>query len=217
KRISAFWLLQLGGWGGYAIVLFSTNYPFQTRDVMVFLGITFVGELAASFFLRFACRRQWRLGLRFPRSLIVILAWCTVGAYLIATASLIGYQSSRDWLTSWSRLLMLSGDLPSTVRIEGVLISWCALYFGIKYYEALQAERRRVLVAESSAREAELRALRYQIHPHFLFNTLNAISTLILEGQGETATSMIARLADFLRVTLEGKAAHEVPLSEELF
>src|SRR5262249_6553772 len=97
-----------------------------------------------------------------------------------------------------------------------ILVAWCALYFGIKYYEALQDERRRTLAAESSAQEAQLRALRYQIHPHFLFNTLNAISTLVLEGQREAATSMIARLADFLRATLEAKAAHEVTLREEL-
>lgn len=73
------------------------------------------------------------------------------------------------------------------------------------------------MLAEASAREAELRALRYQIHPHFLFNTLNAISTLVIQGQSTAAVSMITRLADFLRATLDDKNANEVSLEEELF
>jgi len=71
--------------------------------------------------------------------------------------------------------------------------------------------------AEASAHEAELRALRYQIHPHFLFNTLNAISTLVIQGRSTAAVSMISRLADFLRATLDDKNANEVSLEEELF
>jgi len=66
------------------------------------------------------------------------------------------------------------------------------------------------MLAEASAREAELRALRYQIHPHFLFNTLNAISTLVIQGRSTAAVSMISRLADFLRATLDDKDANEV-------
>lgn len=74
---------------------------------------------------------------------------------------------------------------------------WAAygIILALKYYQAVEAERRRVLAAESAAREAELRALRCQIHPHFLFNTLKAISTLVIEGHTEAATAMITRLA----------------------
>jgi len=98
-----------------------------------------------------------------------------------------------------------------------MLLSWCALYFGIKYYQALEVERHRVLLAEASARDAELRALRYQVHPHFLFNTLNAISTLVIEGHSTAAVTMISRLADFFRATLEEKNVNEVSLADEMF
>jgi two-component system sensor histidine kinase AlgZ len=98
-----------------------------------------------------------------------------------------------------------------------MLLSWCALYFGIKYYQALEVERHRVLLAEASARDAELRALRYQVHPHFLFNTLNAISTLVIEGHSTAAVTMISRLADFFRATLEEKNVNEVSLEDEMF
>ena len=96
------------------------------------------------------------------------------------------------------------------------LIAFCAIHAVVAYYFALRAEKHRVLNAVSLARDAELRALRYQLHPHFLFNTLNAISALVVEGRPLDATRMIARLGDFLRATLESGETHEVPLADEL-
>ena len=217
NRIPLFWLLQLGGWTGYGIVFLSAHFPFQTPENMFMEEVGFFSTFAASFVMLPVCRREWRAGLRFPRTLFVVLAWCSGLAYLIATTFLVARQLYVHWLTSWSLLPDLMLNFPGMFQPEFTLLSWCGLYFGIKYYEAMQAERRRSLEAERSAREAELRALRYQINPHFLFNTLNAISTLVLAEETEAANSMIARLADFLRATLEGKSGYEVPLSEELF
>jgi two-component system, LytTR family, sensor histidine kinase AlgZ len=110
----------------------------------------------------------------------------------------------------WSRLFRgLDGCWLS-------LIAFCAVHTVVGYYFALQEEQRRSLAAAALARDAELRALRYQLHPHFLFNTLNAISALVVGGQSREATRMIARLGDFLRATLESDGVHEVSLAEEL-
>jgi two-component system sensor histidine kinase AlgZ len=96
------------------------------------------------------------------------------------------------------------------------LIAFCAIHAVVDRYQALQAERSRVSEALALARDAELRALRYQLHPHFLFNTLNAISTLVAEQRGADANRMLARLADLLRATLERGEVNEIPLAEEL-
>jgi two-component system sensor histidine kinase AlgZ len=96
------------------------------------------------------------------------------------------------------------------------LIAFCAIHAVVAYYFALRTEKQLVLNAVSLARDAELRALRYQLHPHFLFNTLNAISALVVEGRPRDATRMIARLGDFLRATFEGGEVQEVPLADEL-
>jgi LytS/YehU family sensor histidine kinase len=66
------------------------------------------------------------------------------------------------------------------------------------------------LESEATAREAQLQALRYQLQPHFLFNTLNAISSLVVSKQPERATEMIAKLAALLRNTLSVPEAHVV-------
>jgi signal transduction histidine kinase len=97
-----------------------------------------------------------------------------------------------------------------------IILAWSMLYVGAKYYRDLQDERERALAAEGLAHQAHLRALRYQLNPHFLFNTLNAISTLIVEHKNRDAERMVARLSDFLRLTLESATAAEVPLAEEL-
>jgi two-component system sensor histidine kinase AlgZ len=97
-----------------------------------------------------------------------------------------------------------------------ILIAWSALYFGIKHYGTVEEQRARVLASEATAREAQLQALRYQLQPHFLFNTLNAISSLVVSKQPERATEMIAKLAALLRNTLSFPDAHLVSLREEL-
>jgi two-component system sensor histidine kinase AlgZ len=97
-----------------------------------------------------------------------------------------------------------------------VLIAWSAIYFGVKQYQALEEEKRLLRVSEASARDAQLLALRYQLQPHFLFNTLNAVSSLIVGEKPQLATQMISRLADLLRSTLEAPEIHFVTLAEEL-
>src|SRR5262245_18457572 len=73
-------------------------------------------------------------------------------------------------------LLQLFGG---TVYNAFAMLAWSVLYIGIRYYVALQSERERSLKAEAAAHQAQLEALRYQINPHFLFNSLNAVSTLV--------------------------------------
>ena len=90
------------------------------------------------------------------------------------------------------------------------------IYYGARHWQETRERERRLLLTESLAREAELRALRYQITPHFLFNTLNGISTLVGEGEIKPARRMIALLGDFLRTTLEPGDDGDVTIEEEL-
>jgi len=214
KRFPLFWLLQIGGWGAYGLALLPATLPYlEFRYVLIYRGVLTASCFASSFVLHRVCQRLWRGRAPWPRVLLVALI-CSYGlGYLCAAAAAAAeHRFGAEPRVKFSWLGSLSGGLDAGF----VLLAWSALYFGIKYYQALEDERRRALAAEASARAAELRALRYQIHPHFLFNTLNAISTLVVEKNAQAATQMIARLADFLRVTLEEKNPNETPLADEV-
>ena len=82
--------------------------------------------------------------------------------------------------------------------------------------QQLAHARAQALAAESQASAARLAALRYQLNPHFLFNTLNAVSASVITGRNEEAESMLARLAEFLRLTLAADPQAMITLDDEL-
>lgn len=126
----------------------------------------------------------------------------------IALAKIMGWGISPDW--RWPRLFSGLDDCWLA------LIAFCAINALFAHYVELQQEQSRHREAMLLARDAELRALRYQLRPHFLFNTLNAISGLISEGRNPQAEKMVALLGDFLRATLDGEQGHETTLADEL-
>lgn len=95
-------------------------------------------------------------------------------------------------------------------------LAWCALYFAIRYEEDSKAKDMRLLAAQALAVDAQNRMLRYQINPHFLFNTLNALSSLILAGQNDRAERVVLSLSQFLRHTLERELPDKSTLAEEI-
>jgi two-component system LytT family sensor kinase len=96
------------------------------------------------------------------------------------------------------------------------LLAWSVLYVGIQRHLALAEAQLRSVRAESQANAARLQALRYQLQPHFLFNTLNALSTLIVDGRAADASRMTSRLGDYLRYTLARGDVDEVALEDEV-
>ncbi|WP_420006769.1 sensor histidine kinase [Arenibacterium sp. LLYu02] len=96
------------------------------------------------------------------------------------------------------------------------LFGWSCLYLAIQYSAQTRETERHLARLQQQATSAQLRALRYQVNPHFLFNTLNAISGLIEEGQEQPANEMVLRLAAFLRTTLSLDPLKDLTLEEEL-
>jgi LytS/YehU family sensor histidine kinase len=97
-----------------------------------------------------------------------------------------------------------------------LLAAWTARYYGINYFLLLEDQIRLRERLESQASSAQLAMLRYQLNPHFLFNTLNSISTLVLLKQTERANAMLARLSSFLRYTLANEPTAKVTLAQEV-
>jgi two-component system LytT family sensor kinase len=215
---SGFWMLQLGGWLAFVAIL-----------MLPWIGAYPVGPMLArklplaitGFLTTLALRAIYRRLLRRDTGM-----WLLVGMAVPAS-----YAGARLWTAVADQLAHLMG--PDALSESGViraaltrvndswyyalvLITWSLLYVGITRHAALQHERERALHAEARAHRARLDALRYQVNPHFLFNTLNAISTLVLEQRTPEAGRMIARLSDFLRITLQERSGDVVSLGEEI-
>lgn len=96
-----------------------------------------------------------------------------------------------------------------------MMLAWCALYLALLTGEKARAAERREGAYRRAAKAAELRSLRYQVNPHFLFNTLNSLSALVLTGKTEAAEKVIQTLSTFYRRSLADDPTADVPLREE--
>jgi len=95
------------------------------------------------------------------------------------------------------------------------LLGWTSLYFGINIWREWKEQGERASQANALAQAAQLQMLRYQINPHFLFNSMNSIRALVDENE-DKAREMITELSEFLRYSLVSKDYADVPLREEL-
>lgn len=175
---------------------------------IAFLTTTFL----ASFVIHFPCRWLWRRSTPLASAMLycVLLSYA-LGFGCTALSAVFALHFAGDpEPVSWTMVAERAFEAAI------LLVAWSALYFGIKHYLSAEEHKARLAASEATAREAQLQALLYQLQPHFLFNTLNAISSLVVSKQPELATEMIAKLAGLLRSSLSFPNAHAVTLREEI-
>ena len=163
---------------------------------------------AIGWLLRPVCRSLLRRAYPWISLELRAFAWCVV--YGAVATFLSESVKLRSVHLAWANFL--DNWLPFSV----VFFLWCTLYFSTEQWKQAAHERARLVQAESEAREARLSALRYQLNPHFLFNSLNAVSTLVLEGNVSAATRMLAQIGELLRTTLDNDTPPEISLAQEL-
>jgi two-component system sensor histidine kinase AlgZ len=150
--------------------------------------------------------------------------WRALPAHMSAAATIGGLGVGIAWL--WAAVLQslnlglqpqLYVEQPWLLFVVGALVFWLAIafHYALIASHASKLSEQRALESGLLAREAELKALRAQLDPHFLFNSLNSISALT-GCDPSSARKMCLLLADFLRSTLRLGAVHRIPLHEEL-
>jgi len=158
------------------------------------------------------------LNRRFPLGLKTPAAWAIHFGFLILLSG-----AEAAWTAGLEELWnpwMVNPPTPFGQLLAAKLLSGFASCFVL--YGAIVAVgyaidyRQRVAELQVETTRAQLDALRRQIEPHFLFNTLNGIAAIVREGRNAVAVEMIASLSAFLRGVVEGSARHEVPLGEEI-
>jgi two-component system LytT family sensor kinase len=207
-----FWILNLVGWTSYTLAAWVGALAHEKPDsyFAVIFAVAVAG-LIITILLRLIYQKLW------GRSPLALAIGVVVACYVFS----FGWQWLHnvlywDWVKNAWRPEHVMDFVSGILGSFYILLCWSGLYFGIKYYLQLQEQTEQTLKATSAAHQAQLKMLRYQLNPHFLFNTLNAISTLILDGANETANKAVSRLSDFLRYTLDNDPMSRVTLGSEL-
>lgn len=190
---------------------------FDTREALVNKALLVVTGFTVTLIFRLVYRRV-RARSRNPVafSLLIFFLSFSGAAFWRETQNLM-FQLYVTAATTGNISVHLVTIPLGTLLYDGfVLFAWSLLYYGINGSIELETERERAMKADAMAHAARLRALQSQLEPHFLFNTLNAISTLVIEGKNVAAARMISRLSDFLRLSLDTAETPEVSVAEEL-
>jgi len=204
------------GWVAYAVLNYLMGIaghdkpPDYIWPSLMYAG----GGLVITYGLRRVYKFAWEL--KPTINFVVSGSGAIVAAAMFASFRTFAYAHIYEGLPIGT--LPLQGYFYSWELTLGfyVIGTWSGLYFGIKYYRMVQQQREQVLKATNTAHQAQLRTLRYQLNPHFLFNTLNAISTLVLEAENQTANQMVTRLSAFLRHSLDRDPMQKITLKEEV-
>ena len=219
SRPATYWKLQVIGWGLYGLLGTLMSGIFGRFSLAMFLIQVIVVStlLPLSHALRAYVRRHgWArlpLAALLPRLLLAHAVVAVVSQVIIAglvalmllVVPLPGAKSEYRWIFY----------LGYALQVFFVMCLWSTIYFGLHYLDDYkQAEIDKWKLA-AAVRDAEMRTLKAQINPHFLFNGLNNIRALVLENPAR-ARDMMTHLSDLLRYSLQVNAREQVPLAREL-
>jgi len=215
SRLLTFWVLNALGWMAYAGAASLMTYRGGWTDVpqLLLFFVPYFGGFLTCIPLRYVLRKI-RLH---ERSLLFFILTTLLMTFLgtqlwLGISYIFGFVINPPQTTPQSFLqanayYIINGGIP--------LLGWTSLYFGLKIRRAWKEQERRTGQANSLAQAAQLQMLRYQLNPHFLFNSMNAIRALIDEDEAK-AREMITELSEFLRYSLDSRSYANVPLKDEI-
>lgn len=220
KLSHQFWTLQVAGWSGYALLVFLAiirpqlgsvdfNLSGQIINLLVetmsgftlsYLQWLFIGKI-----VHLPLKKTLFFSFTFSAFLGVIYNVIKLGSYKVIVYN-------QLWNEGWD-MLEFGGWLMFSLT---TMFAWTSIFFIMLYNTKLQKEHERLLTAQTLAKDAQLQMLRYQLNPHFMFNSMNAISTLILKNENDKANEMLDKLCEFFRYTLDFKAKSKTTLKKEI-
>jgi two-component system LytT family sensor kinase len=207
-----FWILNIGGWSSYLVAAWLGALAHEKPEAyLAVIAATALSGFLLTIPLRMLFHKLWERSIGVV-ALSIVAACYGLGLGWRWLQNILYY----DWVKNDWQPEHLMDYVGGVLGSFYILLCWSGLYFGIKYYQQLQEQTEQTLKATAAAHQAQLKMLRYQLNPHFLFNTLNAISTLILDGANDTANKAVSRLSDFLRYTLDNDPMSQVTLGSEL-
>lgn len=217
RRQKGYWLAQTGGWGFLGILIFlatvtrESEHPTPLPYLFLSIGIFFFSGITLSHGMRYLfIRWQWldlRLGPLIPRVLLMSFG---VAAVMVFIDTISTYLISPQ-----ANPFRLSYFLLETSTSSIFFMLWNGMYFSFHFFQKSREQELNNLQLTATQREIELKNLRSQLNPHFLFNSLNSIRALVDIDPNQAKTG-ITTLANLLRKSLVLGKEQFVPLKDEL-
>ena len=214
NRKKLYWLCQVLGWG--LIVVLNLVIVSSFRNIgweRILLGLFFAltGIVLTHFFRKIIKKRNWlelQLKQIIPRVLISSI-FLGAGIYLIV-----------HYVEVFSNALPEENHKAlhpaiGIINTSGIMLVWMLIYFSIHYLENYKKTEIEALIWEAAVKDYELKTLKSQLNPHFMFNAMNSIRALI-EEDPENAKTAITKLSNILRFSLKMERAEKVALGEEI-
>ncbi len=213
-----FWIANAIGWILYGVAMLFFFGKGKIPDFLTFYlnFITYLTGFIVTSLLRYYLRfiqKKIRSIIVISGVLILTIYFVTIAWYLFDISLSFPFFDEKRILY-FKKTLSFFGLIKRNYAQFFLLFGWIALYYGIRFWIDFQNEKERKEEALVLAQTAELEMLRYQLNPHFLFNSLNSIRALVDENQ-KAAKLMITELSEFLRYSLLQKEVKLVPLSRE--
>jgi len=217
KSTFSFWPIHLTAMTIFIVLAYLNNYFMWKPDeyLVLRLAIRFVTMTSLLALLR---KIYLTIDLQ-SKSIIWIIIGVLGFSVLLALANdqlhrmIFHYITCRNFL--WYSKLRVVGVLVQVFWDSITFICWSGAYFTIKFWIEWNDQKLQTVEANAFAQKAEIQMLRYQMNPHFLFNSLNSIRALISENK-KNAKTMVTELSEFLRYSLLSESYTEAPLSHEI-
>jgi len=213
-RTRLYWICQISGWSFYALIniAFITAFDsFNWQKSILAIVLCGIGLWLTNLYHNYIKRKNWvELSLKklIPRIFIAsIVIGITLFLFLLVSNLIFGiYEPIR---------FKLASVLIGIFNYSSVMLLWSLIYLSFNYFENYKKAEIESLIWENAVKEFELRTLRAQLNPHFMFNALNSIRALI-KDEPSNAQTAVTKLSNILRYSLKIERTEMVPLEEEM-
>lgn len=219
KHSTLYWICQVVGWSLYVLFSIALMLSFTggsnwitpgVLQLQIIIGLSLL--LFSHLFRHFIKKRNWtelKIKNLIPRLLLGVIVVSLLAQVLIHF--LIYFALPLEGITPFN----IVSFFGYTASVSVVMASWATIYFGYHFIQRNRRNEIEKLELKAALQEAELTILKNQINPHFLFNALNNIRSLILSDP-EKARTMVTHISELLRYSIQFNASEKVSLSQEL-
>ncbi|GBD89272.1 sensor histidine kinase YehU [bacterium BMS3Abin03] len=214
KRKTVYWLCQIIGWGTFLLlnlIIISSFKELHWERIVTGIFFVITGISFTHIFRGIIKKRNW---LKLPLKKIipnVIISSFILGIVIYGLTYGVSFFSGMMDRENYTAIKPVLGIINTT----GLALFWALIYFSIHYLENYKKTEIESLIWEAAVKDYELKTLKSQLNPHFMFNAMNSIRALI-EEDPESAKVALTKLSNILRYSLKMERAERVPLWQEI-